>query len=516
MIMEKQSRTKNSVINIATAVSGQVISIIISFLARILFISKLGEVYLGINSLFTNIVGLLSLAELGVGTAINYTLYKPLAEEDTDKIKSLMQLYRRIYCAIGVIIFAVGIALMPFLKSFLKASETESIPQFYLIFFLFLSNTAVSYFYSYKRALIISDQKRYIATIYRYAFYIAMNFIQIITLIIIGNFIVYLMVQLVSTVAENVSVSRKADKMYPYLKYRDVEKVDVETLDDIKKNTVALLFHKIGSSVVSSTDNILISKIIGIVTVGIYSNYLLITNALNIVMGQLFMALTASIGNMGVTERGDKAERIFYRIFFLNFWIDCIISAALFSTVNLLVSAWFGTDMLLGIDVLICVTINFYLYQIRRTVLTYRDAYGLFWFDRYKALIEAVINLVVSIILGIRIGLIGILIGTIVSTITISLWVEPYILFKHAFQNSSIKYFGKLSTYTFLTFIACYVCSWLVNKMALSGFVGFLIGVIICVFFVSFMIVAYFYCSDEFKYVISLAKKITKLIKKGN
>ncbi len=512
--MEGQSRTKNSIINVAAAVSGQGISIIISFIARIIFISKLGEVYLGVNSLFGNIVGLLSLAELGVGTAINYSLYKPLAESNIPRIKGLMDLYRKTYYVIGVAILVIGILLMPFLEIFMKASETNSIPQLHLIFFLFLLNTSVSYFYSFKRALIISDQKRYIATIYRYVFYIVMNVAQIGVLIATCNFILYLIVNLISTIAENICVSRKADKMYPYLKEKDIEKLDSGIICEIKKNTVALLYHKVGSSVVNSTDNILISKIIGIVTVGIYSNYLLITNALNIVMGQLFMALTASIGNMGVTESKEKSERILYEIFFMNFWIDCIIAASLYATVNLLIHAWFGESMILGTNVLVCITINFYIYQIRRTVLTYRDAYGLFWYDRYKALVEAGINLVISIFLGSKIGLIGILTGTIISTLSTSLWVEPYILFKYGFHSSTKKYFVKLSVYTLFTFVCCFICEYIVKLLGLTGFSGFVFGVIICTVIVSAMICVLFMGAEEFKFAITLAKKILLIFRR--
>lgn len=510
--MEKQSRTKNSFINIVTAVSGQGISIIISFIARIVFIRQLGEVYLGVNSLFANIVGLLALAELGVGTAINYSLYKPLAEEDIPKIKSLMALYRRVYFAIGVIILVAGLALMPFLPFFMKASDTSAVQNLYLIFFLFVANSAVSYFYSFKRALIISDQKRYIATIYRYAFYILMNAIQILILYLTKNFIAYLIVAFVCTIAENICVSKKADKMYPYLKDKDIEKLDSDVTNEIKKNTVALLYHKVGSSVVNSTDNILISKIVGIVTVGKYSNYQLITNALNIIMAQLFMALTASIGNLGVTESSEKSEGVFYKIFFLSFWINSIISASVYATVDLLIGAWFGRDMILSQGVLICIVVNYYLYQIRRTVMTYRDAYGLFWYDRYKALVEAAINLIVSIILGIKIGLIGIFIGTIVSTLTTSIWVEPYVLFKYGFKDKPTKYFLRIAYYTVICLVCCLVCSYAVSTIGLTGFLGFIEGVLICVGIVSLIVSILFCRTEEYKYLAKLIKMFGSMI----
>lgn len=514
MIMEKQSRTTNSLINIITAVSGQGIGIIVSFVARIIFIRQLGEVYLGINSLYTNIVGLLSLAELGVGTAINYSLYKPLAENDIPAIKSLMALYRKVYTVIGFIILGIGIFLLPFLDMFMKASETSEIPHKHLIFFLFVLNSSVSYFYSFKRALVISDQKRYLATLYRYIFFVLMNVLQIIFLILTKDFIIFLLIALFSTVLENILISRKADQLYPFLKEKDIEKVSKETTDSIKMNTVALLFHKVGSSVVNSTDNILIAQIIGIVAVGVYSNYQLIINALNIVIAQFFMALTASIGNLGATENVEKSESIFYKIFFLNFWIVCIISVSIFSCIDLLIGSWFGNHLILDKLVLATIVINFYIYQIRRTVMTYRDAYGLFWNDRYKALAEAILNIVISIYLGFKLGLVGIFLGTIISTTITSLWIEPYILFKYGLKHSSVTYFKRLAKYSVITLVASLVCSYLVTLLHFNGFFGFIQGVVLSVVVVSSVISLLFWKTEEFQYFKKLLLKFQNMILK--
>ena len=475
----KHSRTVNSIINVFVAVSGQGIGIVVSFIARIYFVHLLGEDYLGVNSLFTNIVGLLSLAELGVGTAINYSLYKPLAEKNVEKVKSLMRLYKKVYIYIGLIIFVIGIIITPFIQFFMKTSDTNSVPNIRIIFLLFVINSAVSYLYSYKRALIISDQYRYIATIYRYVFFCLMNIFQIIVLIFSKNYVLFLVVMFMSTFFENYFISKKADDMYPYLKDKNVLPLEHADIYEIKKNTVALLFHKIGSSVVNSTDNILISKIIGISMVGIYSNYLLITNAFNIIIGQLFNALIASIGNMGASDRGRRAENIFYNLFYINFIVASVISACILSSVNILIQAWFGTSMVLSINVIIIITINFYIYQIRRTVLTFRDAYGLYWYDRYKALVEAILNLIISIILGIKLGLVGILIGTIVSCLITSVWIEPYILYKYAFNSDLKKYFIKLLVYSSVTVVDCFISYKLIILINFKGFIGFLLGCIL-------------------------------------
>lgn len=475
----KESRTENSIRNVFVAISGQGIGIIVSFIARVVFVRLLGEDYLGVNSLFTNIVGLLALAELGVGTAINYSLYRPLAEKNIEKIKSLMYLYKKVYIIIGSIILILGLILTPFITYFMKASDTTVIPNIKLIFVLFVINSAISYLYSYKRALIISDQYRYIATIYRYVFYCALNLLQIIILLVTRNYVLFLLVMLLMTFLENYFVYKKADRMYPYLKEKHIKPLEENDINEIKKNTVALLFHKIGSSVVNSTDSILISKIIGIVTVGMYSNYLLITNALNIVIGQLFNALVASVGNMGVSEKNEKAEQILMSLFYINFIVASVISACILSSVNLLIKAWFGEPMVLSITILVVIVFNFYLYQIRRSVLTFRDAYGLYWYDRYKALVEAILNLSISIVLGMRFGLAGILLGTIVSCMLTSLWIEPFVLYKYAFKKSPKEYYMKLFVYSIITFLDCLISYKIVDSLKFKGFIGFIFGCIL-------------------------------------
>lgn len=494
------------------ALGGQGISIIISFIARIIFIRQLGEVYLGINSLFTNIVGLLSLAELGVGTAINYSLYRPLASGDIEKIKSLMDLYRRVYYVIGCIIILIGIFLLPFLDFFVSEADSAEVSHLYLIFILFVINSAVSYFYSFKRALIIADQHRYIATIYRYIFYVFMNILQIIILLTTKDFIFYLFAMLACTILENIFVSKKADKLYPYLKDKNIVALEKKDIDEIKKNTLALLCHKIGGSVVNSTDNILISKIVGIISVGKYSNYLLITNALNIVIAQIFNALVASIGNLGVTEKSEKAIKILNELFFINFCTASIISASIFATANILIETWFGKDMTLDRAVLWCITINFFFYEIRKTVLAFRDAYGLYWYDRYKPLAEAAINLIVSIILGIKIGMIGIFIGTIASSLSTCLWVEPYVLYKYGFHEKATRYYISLIKYTLTSLFLCFSCDLLISRISLSGLIGFISGVFICIVLSGTVIVLLFCKTTEFKSVCALIKRCSKII----
>ena len=220
------SRTNNSIRNLVTAITGQGLGLGVSFIARIFFINTLGREYLGLNGLFTNILTLLSLAELGVGEAINFSLYKPLAENDTKKCAMLMQLYKKVYNVIGILILLIGISLTPFLHLIIK--NMPDIPYIELIYILFVVNTAVSYFFSYKRNLIIADQKRYIATFYRYLAHVIFTAIEIVYLIFFKNFIGYVIIMIIATLSDNFMVSRKAEKMYPFLKENQKVPLDEE------------------------------------------------------------------------------------------------------------------------------------------------------------------------------------------------------------------------------------------------------------------------------------------------
>ena len=460
-------RTKNSITNLIAAIVGQFFGLIISFIARFVFIKYLGAEYLGINGLFTNMLTLLSLVELGIGPAMSYGLYRPLAEGDTEKVKTLMNLYGKVYRVIGVLIILLGVMTLPFYRFFI--GDQPAIGNLDIVYVLFILNTAASYFYSYKRTLIICDQKKYIATIYRYACYFLMNTLQVILLVITKNYLLFLIIQVLFTIIENITLSNKANKLYPYLKDKTVKKIEKTEKDAIRKNIYAMSLHKVGSIVVNSTDNILISKLVGIVEVGIYSNYFLITSAIETITSQFFNAIIASVGNLHATENGEKTERVFYSVFFLNYVIFSICSTCFFCIVNQFIEIWLGSGLTFDFATVISITICMYLKGMRRSVLTFRDAMGLFRHDRYKAIIEAIINIIASIVLGVRLGVLGIFLGTIVSTILTSVWVEPYVLFRRGFNKKTNKYYVKFVLYTIATIFTCIITFVCGNMMPVTG-----------------------------------------------
>ena len=297
----KTTRTNQSVKNATFSIVAQVIQQVTRLLVRIAFIRVIGE-YLGVNGLFSDILTALQLVELGIGPAIAFSLYKPLAEKDTEKVKSLMNLFKKAYRLIGILIIIGGLSLTPFLGFFIMEMP-ENIPNLHIIYWIFVFDTGLSYFYSYYRTLLVSDQKKYKDILIQMGVIVSVAILQIILIYVTRSYMWYLAAQIAGTLLTNFIASRVALKDYPYLKDKEVKKLDDGTFGEIRKNVVAMVFHKVGSIIRDATDNLLISKYVGLVMTGIYSNYLMITKALSSLIGQMFSAVSSSVGNLHVTIR---------------------------------------------------------------------------------------------------------------------------------------------------------------------------------------------------------------------
>ena len=304
-----QSRTKSSVINSLTSITTQILTVVMNFVVKIVFTRTISMEYLGVNGLFANIITMLSLADLGIGTAIPYSLYKPLAENDHRKVKVFMKFYSKVYNVIGTVVLLIGLGLIPFLPYLIKGGE--GVDNLSFIYALFVIHSASSYFFVYKRFLIEADQKGYITARITFAFSFLLSLVQIAILYIYHNFIFYLLSSIIFVVLQNIYISRKATKLYPYLKEEVKDEMDKEDVKEITKNVSSLFVYKVGSVVTNGTDNMVISKFLGLVPVGIYSNYILVTKSLNNVVSQLFIAITSSIGNLVVTTNKEHSKNVF-------------------------------------------------------------------------------------------------------------------------------------------------------------------------------------------------------------
>lgn len=501
-------RTEKSVLNMLVGVIGQGLGIILSFVIRVVFTRYLGATYLGLNGLFTNILSVMSLVELGIGSAIIFSLYKPLAEEDKGQIIALMKVYKKFYTFVGVFIFVVGLLMSPFLSLFIK--DMPDIDHINFIFILYVANAALSYFNAYKQNLIIADQKKYITVIYHYALYFVLGVAQTIVLYVTHNIYYYLILQIISTVLENVLLTIKANKLYPFLKEKSDATLEEDTRKNIYKNTKALFFHKIGGIVVTATDNLLISKFLSLMLVGCYANYSLIINSLKSLINQMFVAVTSSVGNLNVESTSEKKEEVFNALFYFNYVIYGISSICLFVMFNDFIEIAFGKDLLLNITVVFLIVVNFYLSGMRQTLLTFKDAMGMYWQDRYRPIFEAIINLGSSIILLKYFGISGVFLGTAVSTILTCFWLEPYIVYKYGFEKKVGGFFKKYFIYLIMELLIGTVTYNCAAQIDVTGWWTMILKAIVTLFMSTILTVGIFSKSRESKYLFQKVKGIIK------
>lgn len=505
----EKSRTEYSARNTTVAMIARAGAIMMGFAARVVFTHTLSEDYVGINGLFTDILSVLALSELGVGTAITYALYKPISEGNIEKQKSLMKLYQSFYRIVAVIVLAAGLLVIPFMDVLIK--DQPQVGHLTLIYMMYLTNSVVSYLGIYKRTLIDAHQQSYIGVLYQTCFWGLQNIFQIIVLLATRNFILYLSILIICTLLNNICISRRADKMYPYLRDKKAERLPKDEKQGIFRNIRAMLMHKIGTVVVNNTDNLLLSALVGTVSVGKYSNYFLIIGSVKQVLEQMFQGITASVGNMGVEEGRERIRKIFETSFFMGQWIYGLTVICMYEALDLFVGLSFGSQYVFAGNVTLILCLNFYLNGMRQASLVFRDSMGLFRYDRYKSLAEAVINLVVSLILGKYLGTAGVFLGTMVSTVTTSLWVEPYMLYKHRLQAPCRFYFLKYLLYASVTFLLWYVEDIACGYMRGNPWAVCVLRVLLCFVITNLVYLVLYHRTKEFDL---LWKKAVLLVRK--
>lgn len=499
-------RIKNSVRNITNGVIGLILTYIFTFAVRTLFIKKLGVEYLGLNGLFTNVISILSVAELGVGLTITFSLYKPLAEKNEKKTKALMDIFGKVYVFISLVVLAIGILLLPFLPYLMK--EQTNIQNVYLIYLLFLLNSVLSYFFSYRYSIIGADQKGYIVIKSNIIFSFILSLLQILVLFLWQSFIIYLIINILINLIQNIYLSKKAIKLYPYLKMKGNYKIDKADADDLFKKIRAMMFQKIGSVSLYATDNIIISTFIGVYWVGIYSNYVMIIVVVTNLVGQIYSQLTSSVGNLVELESKEKSYEIFLNLLFFTFWLAGFCSICLLGLINNFIYLWIGKQYLLDFAITFVIVLNFMLLQHRNVSTIFTNSMGLFWHTRYVMFITAILNLLISIILINRVGLIGTLIGTAIAHIVTNFWFEPFVVLKYGFNKRLSNYFKRYSIYTLILFAVGTFTIFLCSFVKENSIVTLIIRLLICIIIPNVLFYIIYRHTKEFNYFKDIAKNI--------
>ena len=436
----RNNRFKNSMLNLVTGLFGRALTILLNFVVRTIFIHCLNEAYLSVNGLYSNILTVLSLAELGFGSAMVYRMYAPVAEHDSRKTAELLNFYRYVYHIVGFVILCVGICVIPFLDVIIK--DKPDVPNLTLYYVVFLLNTVSSYwFVSYKGAVFSADQKDYLKTCIHNIIAIIQSVIQIILLLAFGQYLFYLLVQVCGNIFANIYIAHLTDKQYPDVVACKDAHLNSEEKKQLMRDSGALFLTRLGHVVLNGTDNIIISAVVGVLWVGRLSNYTLICDSVTSVLCQITAAITGSLGNYFATENRESGYSIFKKIEFLNFWLYGFSFIALLILLDPFVRLWAGEKFVLGLPVCFAIALNFLVAGYMNTLWVFRSTLGLFKQGKYRPLIVAGLNIVLSIALGKICGVFGILFATFLSRAAVNLWYDPIILHKYGFGVSAKPFF---------------------------------------------------------------------------
>lgn len=505
--MKQRSRTENSIINSAMSIVTQVLTVVLNFAVKTVFIKMLNDEYLGVNGLFTNIITMLSLADLGIGIAIPYSLYKPLAKKDEHKINVLMNFYKKVYTIIGIAVLLIGLSLTPFLGLIIK-DIPKNVPHLSLIYILFVIHSASSYFFVYKKFLIDSDQKGYITSRIIFTFSTLLSIIQIILLVTTKNYILFLLSSIILVIIQNIYISSKANKLYPFIKNKTDEKLEKEDMEGIKKNVSSLFIYKVGTVIMNGTDNIIISKFIGLIIVGFYSNYVLIINSITTVLNQIFNAITSSIGNLVVTTNKKRSKEVYDNLNFANFWLYALFGVCIIVLINPFINIWIGKKYVMGFSIVFLLVLNFYVLGMQSVTNSFRNAYGLFWIAKYRPIIMVIINIVISVVLVQFIGIEGVLIGTLISRLLTTAWLDPYIVHKYGFEISPKSYYFDYLKYLVIFIAISIIFNYFVSMITINNIFILILIAILVVISVNAILVLLFFKTSEFNYFYDKIKKI--------
>ncbi len=500
-------RVRYAAKNIAFGYIGNITSTVLGFVLRTVFIMKLDETLLGINGLYTGVLTMLSLAELGIGTALNYSLYAPVANKDLDKIKSYMLFYKKAYLAIAGVVAGIGIVLIPFLKYFIKNPGDYGMQELTSYYLIFLFNTVSTYFVAYKYSLVNAEQKNYIQTNALTLTKLAATISQIIVLLLTADFLFYLLAAAAVELLQKIYVNRYLNRLYPYLKDKDVKPLSREETQAIKDKTKALVCHKVGDVARLQTDSIIISSLIQVSLVGVVDNYTMVINSISGFVNIIFNSVISSFGNLIATESGEKQYEMFMIYRFAANWFYGLSAIGFYILLSPLVYLWLGKEWMLGNGVIALILIDYYFKGDRIVLSNFKTAAGVFEEDKYLALIQGGVNLVISIILVQSMGLMGVYIGTIVSGLIANI-TKPFIIYRVCFGKGAGEYFmdtaKKLAVLVVTLIITLFLSRFILQQITI---VSFLVTSVLIVLVYNLLFLVCFGRTKEVEYLVKLVRR---------
>lgn len=501
------SRSQNVSRNIKFGLAYKIVTLLLPFLTRTVLLYLLGTTSLGVSTLFTSILSFLSLAELGLGSAVVYTMYKPIAENDLNTLCALLNYYRKLYRLIGLVVLAIGILISPFLPFLIKGDVPAGL-NLYVLYYLYLANSVISYFFAgYRQSLLTAHQRADIRDKIAMCITVAVRVFEIIVIILFKNLYLYIIVTIIGTIATNIITSAVTKRMFPNIRCKGQVSSDIRL--QIRKRLGGLFGTKLNSIVVHQADTLVISTFLGLTMVAQYGNYYYILNAISGFVMILFSSMTASIGNKMATESKDKVYELFKNINFINYWIVSWCSICMACLYRPFMLIWVKEELTLPILMSILMALYFYVFQIQRTLLTFKDAGGLWYEDRFRPYVSMILNVVSNIILVQFAGIYGIVISTIIALMISVPWCN-YVVFKYMFNKSAAKnIIDMLTKFAFTIFAGLITYSACLFEN--NGISGLILRALICLLLPNVMFFIIYNKKPEFKYMKQITRNfITK------
>lgn len=507
-----ESRTGNSIKNAGATIVCRIATMLMDFVLRTVLIRCLSIEYGGVSTLFTDILQVLSLMELGLGGAIIYALYKPLADEDYPKINALMRFYRKAYNAIAAGVFFLGLACIPFLNSIVK-NVPDIKEDIRLIFMLYVAASSCSYLVIYKETLIKASQMSRVVVVIEMIVQLVFMGLESLLLFLFRKYIIYLVLRIVSYLVRNILISREVRKRFPKVNFSGDEKLSTEEKSRLKKDIGAMALYKISGVVLNGTDSIIISAFLGTGIVGIIGQYRMIQNFITNMSNNIWVSVLPSVGNLATTDDAEKQYRVFSHVNFGSFVFAAVISVGMFVMINPLVALWVGKDYTVSTAVAAAIAFNMYLFLTVLPFQTFRDANGLFVQGKYRPVIMSAINVGLSLLLVKPWGLFGVLFATPVSRLLTQTWFDPYVVYKNVFMASPKEYYLQLAQHFFIT-LFCAWSSWeLLAALNIgNGFVHLILGSFLCVFVTVSVYFILFRNTEQFKQLFSYSRNIVRKV----
>lgn len=499
------NRTQKSVKNMTIGMLSQLFTLWLSFVSRTVFIKFLTAGYLGISGLFSNVLTVLSFAELGIGDAMTYAMYKPVKEDNRKLVNQLMVVYKKAYTGIAVVVGAIGLGLSFFL-SFIIAEPPDIPESLQLIFWLYVVNNMASYILTYKKSILIAYQENYIVSEVQQIASLIQQIAQMIVLCFTKQYILYLIIQILCTILNNIIISVVVKKRYPWINEKDGEELPQEVSKEIFKNVKALSISKIAGVVSNGSDNIIISKFVGLSSVGVASNYTMIINSLNGILWNGLSSLTSSFGNFNVDSTIGQRRKLFNELFLCSYWLYGFMTIGIITLANSFVQLWVGSNYLVPQGVVLALVLITYISGVNFPVYTYQSTLGMFDKMKIPYVLFAVFNILLSILLGKNWGLFGVYIATSITRLCTSEVSSGYYVYRYGLKLSPLKYLKKYVIYFLILILNILVTNYAVSLVQIAGIIGFSIKVVTCTVVCNAIYFVCFFRTTEFRNLLIRAK----------